>query len=218
MLLDGAGESWYITYVSSLFISHPKRRANQGFTRTRFTAPIPTFGSASPAPRGFELCPWSNWHQRCTTLGCFLTSPSRTGYPVRLAACLRPAVVQGSLRLTHLMVAQGPGYDLGQTKPAELLAALHGAPLEVLVHSGLTYVGEDLFAALAEAVPALSTLTLVLRRNPHQDDRKPSGWPGTTYQYAPYLAAFPRLTTFAWNYNLMPLCGTFPSDLRIYED
>ena len=86
------------------------------------------------------------------------------------------------------------------------------------MHPGLTYVGEDLFAALAEAVPALSTLTLVLRQDPHQDDRKPSGWPGTTYQYAPYLAAFPRLTTFAWNYKLMPLCGTFPSDLRIYED
>ena len=56
MLLDGAGESWCITY-SSLLISDAKRRANECITRARFTAPIPTFGSASPASRGFELCP-----------------------------------------------------------------------------------------------------------------------------------------------------------------
>ena len=87
--------------------------------RGSLTTPIPTSGSASPASRGFKLCPWSDWHQRCTTLGCYLPCPSRTGYPVRLPACLRLAVVHGSLRLTRLMVAQGPGYDLGQAKPAE---------------------------------------------------------------------------------------------------
>ncbi|EPT01409.1 hypothetical protein FOMPIDRAFT_1100545, partial [Fomitopsis schrenkii] len=101
-----------------------------------------------------------------------------------------------------------------------LLSALRGTPLEVLVLPGPTYVGEDLFAGLAEAFPALSPLTLVFRQNIRHVLYKLSRWPGTTYQYASYLAAFSNPDVFAWSYDLevQPLYSTFPSNLPIDED
>ena len=132
--------------------------------------------------------------------------------------CLRRAAAEGSLRLTHFMFAQASKYDFGQEETSDLLTALRNAPLEVLVFSGLTYIDEDLFAGLADAVPGLTTLALLYRHNDSQDDCEPSRWPGTTHQYASYLAAFPRLKTFAWNYRPEPSYGTSPSDLRVYED
>lgn len=136
---------------------------------------------------------------------------------VRFVACLR-AAAQGSLPLTHLMIAQGQGRRFDRGRVDMLLAALRGTSLKVLALSGLGYVGEDLFVGLAEAVPALSALTLIFRQHTRQSEHKTSRWPGTTYQYASYLAAFPRLKVFAWNYHLGSSYGSFPSDIRIYED
>ena len=134
-----------------------------------------------------------------------------------LSNCLRDAAVSGYLRLTHFKIAQRPHYVLQQQDLLDLVSALRGAPLEVITMSGLAYVGEGLFAALAEAVPDISALTLAYRQNAGQDCRKPSRWPETSYQYASYLAALPRLRTFAWNFDLEPLPSCFPSDLPILE-
>lgn len=134
-----------------------------------------------------------------------------------LSNCLRDAATSGYLRLTHFKIAQRPHYVLYQQELLDLVSALRGAPLKVLTMSGLAYVGEQLFASLAEAVPDISALTLGYRQNAGQDRRKPSRWPETSYQYASYLAALPRLQTFVWNFDLEPLPGCYPSDLPLLE-
>ena len=133
-----------------------------------------------------------------------------------LSNCLREAATSGNLRLTHLKIAQRPHYVLRQQELLDLVSALRGAPLEVLSMCGLAYVGEQLFVALAEAVPDISVLTLAYRQNAGQDPVKFSRWPEPSYQYAGYLAALPRLQTFVWNFCLEPFPCYFPSEFPVF--
>ncbi|KAH9928260.1 uncharacterized protein B0H18DRAFT_1210256 [Fomitopsis serialis] len=96
--------------------------------------------------------------------------------------------------------------------------SLRGAPLRVLVLIGLYFVGEELFRMLADATPDISALTLVFSKNARQDWSVSNRWPGTTYQYASYLAALPHLKSFTWNFDLEPMPATLPCDLPLMEE
>lgn len=124
-----------------------------------------------------------------------------------LSAWIRAAKRSGeSLRLTHFKLMTEVG--LKRDVLMDLISSLEGAALHTLSLDGLSYVGADLFEAIARLFPDLHTLTLVHRQNLLQRECKPSVWPGPSWENAQHLAAFRSLKMFSWNFAISLIDGS----------
>lgn len=83
---------------------------------------------------------------------------------------------------------------------------------------GLNYIQADMCRRIVICDLSLrrSRPFCALRSESRQDHEKPSVWPETTYQYASYLAAFPRFRTL--KLHSLASTGYYASDRPNIED
>ena len=81
---------------------------------------------------------------------------------------------------------------------------LHAPHLRVLRIAGLQYARPEFLAALAHSAPDLTKLVLEFCSSVSSKELPLSPWPRPSFEYAPHLAAFPRLQHLGLN---MPLIG-----------
>ncbi|TFK56551.1 hypothetical protein OE88DRAFT_33157 [Heliocybe sulcata] len=116
-----------------------------------------------------------------------------------LALWIEEAKADFPLRLSHFKLrVQLP---LEKNDLYRLIAALDGAPLQVLALSSIRYAGTDLISRIAAAFTNLIGLTLVHRYQfVAQDDHRLYMWPHASWEYAPGLRGFKRLEHLGMNY------------------
>ncbi|KAL1735109.1 hypothetical protein EV714DRAFT_268386 [Schizophyllum commune] len=105
--------------------------------------------------------------------------------------------------LTHLSISTTQSH-IKRDLAFRLIRSFARVPdLRLLAISNLQYARPDLFALLAECAPAVETLAL--QHYPSIWHRKSGSslWPCPTYEYAPALAAFPRLKYLALNMKIV---------------
>lgn len=121
------------------------------------------------------------------------------------------------LRLTHFKVEAG-GSAMYPRDLARILVSLRAAPLQVLVLDGLHYVGIDVFEAIAEYFPNLTSLSILYRESPRKTRSRYAIWPLPSWEYAPVLQLFHHLEFFGWNFGLDEMdWGIFPT-LQWFEE
>lgn len=123
--------------------------------------------------------------------------------------------VQAPLPLTHFKLSVRGVLD--SVDRVQLTEGLRSAPmLQVLVIDGLIDASPEILQSFANGHDALVALTLILRDSWRQSKAKLCTWPGSTWEYAPALAAFPRLRHFGWNARI-DLNEATPSIMQLFE-
>ncbi|PCH42304.1 hypothetical protein WOLCODRAFT_137834 [Wolfiporia cocos MD-104 SS10] len=120
------------------------------------------------------------------------------------------------LRLTHFKLETQLALD--HQVIFDLLAALRGAPLQVLSLVGLSFARPELLEHLADGFPLLRSITLVHRRNMLYGRTAPSVWPEPTWEYAARLARLSNLQYFSWNFDMRSLRTGTTCDLPLLEE
>ena len=119
-----------------------------------------------------------------------------------LSSLFRSANASDSgLKLTHLKVVPGSS-GLHHAEIKDLLDALAGSPMQHLVLDGIYYAEVDLLDLISAACPELVSLTLSYRQGTRQVKSEKILWPRSSWEYAPHLANFRKLTHFRWNFHL----------------
>ncbi|KAL1720562.1 hypothetical protein EV715DRAFT_271877 [Schizophyllum commune] len=116
---------------------------------------------------------------------------------------LADAVTAGGIApLTHLSISPIASHIKRDVALALCDSFLHAPHLRVLRIAGLQYARPEFLAALAHSAPDLTKLVLEFCPSVSSKELPLSPWPRPSFEYAPHLAAFPRLQHLGLN---MPL-------------
>ncbi|KAL1746708.1 hypothetical protein HDZ31DRAFT_80977 [Schizophyllum fasciatum] len=101
--------------------------------------------------------------------------------------------------LTHLSIAPVESTIYGDVVYALIDAFRHAPDLRVLHMAGVQYAYPELFSHLGQCAPGLEALVLEHRASESDKPGYSARWPCPAYEYAPRLAAFPRLRHLGLN-------------------
>ncbi|KIJ29243.1 hypothetical protein M422DRAFT_269428 [Sphaerobolus stellatus SS14] len=132
-----------------------------------------------------------------------------------LAELLQVHAQAHPLRLTHFRISSPQGIEPDTIN--QILSALRGCPMEVLVLQGIAGGDPLLIQHISDLFPDLIALTLILRQNNRQRRNKYAIWPCPSWEYSARFGGFRRLKHFAWNFYLN-ISDSSPRTMLLFED